>query len=81
MAIAITRDNYIEELLTPAPDGTTIDFQTSVPYDAVTLGLWYDGMLLVAESARGYTKLGGTVIRFDRAPRAGSTLEVRYNPS
>ena len=79
MPIAITRDGYIEELLTPAPDGLILEFQTSIPYESGSVHLWYNGMLLVSGTARGYTELDGTGILLNRPPRVGDTLEVRYS--
>jgi len=81
MAVVITRSTYVEELLTPAPDGGIVNFQTSQAYELGHVQLWRNGMLLASGAANGYTELGGTNIQFNEAPGIGDTLEVRYNPA
>lgn len=79
MGAVITREGYLQERLTPDPDGVTTVFQTSYAYDPQSVEIWRNGLLTPAQSDNGYFLMGGTSIAMKIAPQLDDVLEARYN--
>lgn len=79
MALAITRDDYIAEILSPDPDGINSVFHTSHDYRPESLYVWLNGVLVVDGATNDYVMLGGNAVEMNVTPRIGDTIEARYN--
>jgi hypothetical protein len=77
MALVITR-RTVYCPLTPAPDGVTQIFWTSVEYISGTVSVWRNGVRLVASWDTGYEELGNRQVRFREAPLIGDSLTAKF---
>lgn len=71
----------VTERLTPSPDGTTVDFQTSQPYAAGTVSVYINGLRKIASWCDGFEELGGSTIRLMEPPLLGDSVQARYDPA
>ena len=68
----------VKEMLTPSPDGVTLDFQTSQAYKSGTVSVWVNGLRKIQDWDDGFEELGGTTIRMKEAPLTGDSLHAMY---
>ena len=70
---------------TPAPDGTTTLFFTSLPYRYGTLSVWRNGLRKVADWDDGFLEIShygvGHSFSMKEAPLVGDSLQVQYEPA
>lgn len=59
-------------------DGANRDFTVNVAYEAGTLRVWQNGMLVRQADDDGWDETSNTTFRTKEPPRLGTILHVRY---
>jgi hypothetical protein len=71
------REPYKEQL-TPAPDGATTDFSTSLDYRPGSLSIWRNGVKLDPTADNGFLEIPPATARMKAPPLLGDALWGEY---